>query len=372
MSTPKRIKVGNVTIDTSDSHLSASVTLPSSTPVALSTSDTIALTLASEMLSQHVRDSMLIRKGRALERKFRSENPSLTDEQLKDLLLETLPSGEASTDGSSSSEWMLQFVQANVSRPDLMVAFLCELHARQASARHFFLAYVYSNCDNIQANLHYFDYSRAQALTDIEHRDEKLLTTNSTLVADLHDCLRIDQGSESQKLLWAIFAQGALLGNDEDLVALTELAKTIRSRDHFFALASLATSLRPSALFHFFSYLALHENQAWHTALALHPSYVPESLATHHRIIQACYATLCQRHEVPHDPLTFRLSVKEVTETARNVPMHPDGQVARAIAGRIDIEGLSQQELEDIQVALHYLLKIEEIKHLSQASAQPN
>jgi hypothetical protein len=34
------------------------------------------------------------------------------------------------------------------------------LKLRNATIAEFFLAYVYSNTDNIQANLHYLDYSR--------------------------------------------------------------------------------------------------------------------------------------------------------------------------------------------------------------------
>ena len=35
-----------------------------------------------------------------------------------------------------------------------------ELVAQKATVSEFFLSYVYSNTDNIQANLHYLDYSR--------------------------------------------------------------------------------------------------------------------------------------------------------------------------------------------------------------------
>lgn len=35
-----------------------------------------------------------------------------------------------------------------------------ELKVRSATITEFFLSYVYSNTDNIQANLHYLDYTR--------------------------------------------------------------------------------------------------------------------------------------------------------------------------------------------------------------------
>jgi len=39
---------------------------------------------------------------------------------------------------------------------------------RGATITEFFLAYVYSNTDNIQANLHYLDYTRLKKSTEAE------------------------------------------------------------------------------------------------------------------------------------------------------------------------------------------------------------
>ena len=45
-------------------------------------------------------------------------------------------------------------------RKALVLRLAEELFNRQATITEFFLAYVYSNTDNIQANLHYLDYTR--------------------------------------------------------------------------------------------------------------------------------------------------------------------------------------------------------------------
>ncbi|MFN9291079.1 MAG: hypothetical protein ACK6EB_23660, partial [Planctomyces sp.] len=54
--------------------------------------------------------------------------------------------------------WWQQFEDENKHRPALILRLVEELVSRQASVNQFYLAYVYSNTDNIQANLHYLDY----------------------------------------------------------------------------------------------------------------------------------------------------------------------------------------------------------------------
>lgn len=60
----------------------------------------------------------------------------------------------------SAREWWEKFEEENRHRPALVHRLAEELKKRKASIPEFFLAYVYSNTDNIQANLHYLDYKR--------------------------------------------------------------------------------------------------------------------------------------------------------------------------------------------------------------------
>jgi len=60
----------------------------------------------------------------------------------------------------SAREWWLAFEADLHDRPALVHRLAEELKKRGATIADFFLAYVYSNTDNIQANLHYLDYLR--------------------------------------------------------------------------------------------------------------------------------------------------------------------------------------------------------------------
>jgi hypothetical protein len=60
----------------------------------------------------------------------------------------------------SARKWWEAFEAENANRVSLVLRLAEELLARNATITEFFLAYVYSNTDNIQANLHYLDYSR--------------------------------------------------------------------------------------------------------------------------------------------------------------------------------------------------------------------
>lgn len=60
----------------------------------------------------------------------------------------------------SAKKWWRAFESENEHRLGLVLRLAEELLIRKATIAEFFLAYVYSNTDNIQANLHYLDYTR--------------------------------------------------------------------------------------------------------------------------------------------------------------------------------------------------------------------
>ena len=60
----------------------------------------------------------------------------------------------------SARKWWLAFEQENSHRIPLVLRLVEELDKRTATITEFFLAYVYSNTDNIQGNLHYLDFTR--------------------------------------------------------------------------------------------------------------------------------------------------------------------------------------------------------------------
>jgi type IV secretory pathway TraG/TraD family ATPase VirD4 len=60
----------------------------------------------------------------------------------------------------SAQKWWCAFEVENKAKMALVLRLAEELAVRKATITEFFLAYVYSNTDNIQANLHYMDYTR--------------------------------------------------------------------------------------------------------------------------------------------------------------------------------------------------------------------
>jgi type IV secretory pathway TraG/TraD family ATPase VirD4 len=83
-----------------------------------------------------------------------------TDQQILDKLEETKATLEWDKTTGSARKWWEAFENENKHRMALVLRLAEELKNRKATITEFFLAYVYSNTDNIQANLCYLDYTR--------------------------------------------------------------------------------------------------------------------------------------------------------------------------------------------------------------------
>jgi type IV secretory pathway TraG/TraD family ATPase VirD4 len=83
-----------------------------------------------------------------------------TDEQIAQKLEEVKKSLDWDNTTGSARKWWEAFESENKTRTALVLRLAEELQTRKATITEFFLAYVYSNTDNIQANLSYLDYTR--------------------------------------------------------------------------------------------------------------------------------------------------------------------------------------------------------------------
>lgn len=100
-----------------------------------------------------------------------TDTRGMTPSQVHGLLEQTkLQLDWANTTGSAR-RWWEAFEQENYDRMPLVLRLADELKVRRATITEFFLSYVYSNTDNIQANLHYLDYRTLKAAEDKERRD---------------------------------------------------------------------------------------------------------------------------------------------------------------------------------------------------------
>jgi ATP-dependent Clp protease ATP-binding subunit ClpX len=71
----------------------------------------------------------------------------------------------------SARKWWEALIQVDQQRKPLVLRLAEELAVRKATITEFFLCYVYSNTDNIQANLHYLDYKRLKGEEEKKNRE---------------------------------------------------------------------------------------------------------------------------------------------------------------------------------------------------------
>jgi type IV secretory pathway TraG/TraD family ATPase VirD4 len=89
-----------------------------------------------------------------------SDTRNWTDDQIKVKLDEIRKKIEWDKTTGSARKWWQEFEDQNAHRIALILRLGEELAVRNATITEFFLAYIYSNTDNIQANLSYLDYTR--------------------------------------------------------------------------------------------------------------------------------------------------------------------------------------------------------------------
>lgn len=94
-----------------------------------------------------------------------------TDQQVLDKLAEVKKTLDWDNTTGSARKWWEAFENENKTRIALVLRLAEELGTRKATITEFFLAYVYSNTDNIQANLCYLDYSRLKKEEEKKKRE---------------------------------------------------------------------------------------------------------------------------------------------------------------------------------------------------------
>ncbi len=97
-----------------------------------------------------------------------------TDDQIWDRI-EELKAEQLDWDNTTGTarKWWTIFEKENRHRSALVLRVVEELAKRNATIGQFFLAYVYSNTDNILANLHYLDYMRLKQEDARKQREEE-------------------------------------------------------------------------------------------------------------------------------------------------------------------------------------------------------
>lgn len=118
-----------------------------------------------------------------------TDTRGMTEDKVRDLLETTKKQLDLKGANESAQKWWLAFESENAHRLALVLRLAEELKNRKASIQELFLAYVYSNTDNIQANLCYLDYTR---LKKEEERKKKNAQRNAA--RSTKDDHRIENG----------------------------------------------------------------------------------------------------------------------------------------------------------------------------------
>jgi hypothetical protein len=95
----------------------------------------------------------------------------MNDKEIRARLEEVKKGLDSANTTGSAEKWWRAFENENQHRLSLVVRLAEELFNRRATITEFFMAYVYSNTDNIQANLHYLDYTRLKKAEQQRRRE---------------------------------------------------------------------------------------------------------------------------------------------------------------------------------------------------------
>ncbi len=356
-----QVQVGDVSIEIAASEAVGSMELGVGAHAELTGDELLALGVVAERVMWRLQEAWLNNRGGALrESLVACDGTVASTKEVATLLLETFSGGEEIADGTSASQWFLTWIHENQQRPELVIQLLSELHARRASVREFFLASVYSNSEHIGAILHFLDYQRALQRSTEDDCDKAALA--QAMLSDLRYELGIRESSDSEQQLWEAFEQERSAWTYEDLIALQRLSQAIRSRREFFAIASLALSLRPLALFHFWRCLSLDESNPWGHVVTTDRRYAAESLDPCYRFMTNCFAGLCRQFGVVQPPPVERLSIADIQAGCEHLPIATDGRVARVIIEAISGAVLSPADCETLSSAFSYLIAPHEIQ----------
>jgi hypothetical protein len=337
---------------------------------SVSLRDVLDLGISVERGLWRLADRLLHDRGLALFSRLKEENPHVSAEELFQQMLETIPSGEASEEGATSSRWILAFVQENKTRPDLLSRMLCALKARECTVRDFFLAYVYSNTENIAANLHFFDYLRAHE-SEHEERPEtndELCKTAKALLTDMRFELSIKDASADHQALWQSLEDHASTWSSEDVLALERLSRLIHSSRHFVSLAGLAQSVRPLAMYHYFQYLTFAGARDWVHVLRSEREFSVESLHGHYLMIDIAIAGLLS--DYGYNPVAQHapLSLTDAERVLKRLALAPQGGLAQLVVSAIDYSSFPSDGAERLAKALSFLVPATDIQQHAEAA----
>jgi hypothetical protein len=199
----------------------------------------------------------------------------------------------------SARKWWEAFENENRHRLALVLRLLDELASRRGTITEFFVAYVYSNTDNIQANLHYMDYKRIKNEEEMRRKAPSLgevLTppawppvrsplpvgisdtngrTEEAMQAKLDETLRQldwDNTTDSARKLWKAFETENKLNTALAIRLAEEIKKRNTTVTEFLLRCENSNTKNIQANLDYFDYFALKEVEERNKYQAAYPA----------------------------------------------------------------------------------------------------
>ncbi|NES19674.1 MAG: hypothetical protein F6K41_12270 [Symploca sp. SIO3E6] len=148
-----------------------------------------------------------------------------TDEQILERLEEIKIALDWENTTGSAKKWWEAFEGENTHRVALVLRLAEELANRKATITEFFLAYVYSNTDNIQANLSYLEYTRLKK--EEERRKKEIAEKGKGKDIDqIEQDIKRDLSLEAQLLVFPPGITNIKGWTDEQILERLEEVKT--------------------------------------------------------------------------------------------------------------------------------------------------
>ena len=347
-----RYKVGSVIL-TFDSEAESIILQNenSDTKVSLPAKQLINLLIANERVAHKAVSRRLISPGLIQFEKYEEKYLNLSNSDRLQLLMETFAS---KVDSSSASKFWIAFFNENAHRPDIVSRLIFEIKARNLSLEDFFLSYVYSNTDNIQANLHYSDYRISEREGATIAITNEFQQAASALIEDASWELDLQKGSLQEAAWWEVFTKGSYKWNQDDVLSFERLVRKLSSISELCRLAAIAQSIRPLSLFHCYGLISCTESKNWWNVVRTDAHFCSKELSSHLKLLSFLLSKIFSKSENLSSSFFCEITPGELSLAIQDLPIDFDAATIFQMLEYFSINFRDKKDREQFCSALRY------------------
>lgn len=283
---------------------------------------------------------------------LKNEERKFPDTPESDLYMHQLETFVNAT-SPSASKWWLTFLNENQQRQGLVNRVIFELKARGANIDDFFHSYVYANTENIGGNLSFMDYQHALLEQSGEPLDGYVKSAIDRMLPDVKANLEIEKSGAIAIKLWNKIVEKRYSWNMEDCLALLELRKLLNGGSELVRICSLAQSIRPLAMLHYYNLLVVQPKHLINL-LRCEPEFYAEKFAHHAKYQEICLKLLLDKLKIDTQITLPTLSLDEIESLAQQYAMPKSSPIYKALLSSLSLSSLETSDAGRIHKALRY------------------